>query len=123
MYASSPVPLSMPDPSFTATMPTNSLAVQPYNYPYADNYFPPNPIPDDYPPHSYDSGDLFSSPSVAYGGQPYPMGYSNTSSPSPIISALAQEYVTRAMDAQYESELLQPYQQYLEQPYLVNNYF
>lgn len=103
-------------------MPPTDFPVQPYNYPNYNDYVPPNfndyPIQNfnDYPPQDY-SNDFFQSPPLAYGNQP-PLGpYMNSPSPSPMITDLARQYVTNMSDAQYERELLEPYQQYFQDPY------
>jgi len=82
-----------------------------YNYPTYNQYSQEN-----------DSDQFFQSPMMAYGGQYPPGQYFNDQSPSPIISELARQYVLQATDAQYERRLLKPYRQYLEHPYLTNNY-
>jgi hypothetical protein len=100
---------------------TNNLMNQPYN-----NYS----IPNQYFPQNY-SDQFFQNPLMAYGGQSpsihyggqNPFGqYFNEQNPSPIVSELARQYLYQISDSQYQKQLLEPYRQYLQDPYLINNY-
>jgi hypothetical protein len=127
-------------PILPPPLPVNTpIHHQPYNdYLLANQYFPEN----------Y-SNQFFQDPMMAYGGQgppmpyggygpPMPYGgqgppmlyggenpfqqYSYDQSPSPLVSELARQYFLQMGDAQYERQLLEPYEQYLRDPYLINNY-
>jgi hypothetical protein len=124
----------------------NTFGNQPYNYSHYDQhpqqyhpswnsyphehqqqyYSQPNyPNSNQYPQQQqqqYFPSDYYPDPMMAYGGQSPAEQYFNNPSPSPIISALAREYVSQAADAQYQNQLLDPYRQYLNDPYLMNNY-
>lgn len=53
----------------------------------------------------------------------FPEEYLMEQSPSPMMTELARQYFFQLNDANYERQLLQPYtQQYLQQPYTINNY-
>ena len=110
--------------------PVNPPMYQPYN-----DYL----LSNQYVPQNY-SNQFFQDPMMAYGGQGPPMPYSGydpfmpygqqnlggpyfyEQSPSPLVSELARQYILQASDAQYERELLAPYNQYFQDPYLVQNY-
>jgi hypothetical protein len=59
---------------------------------------------------------------LAYGGQSPAEQYFHNPTPSPIISEIARQYVSNTNDAQYANQLLDPYRQYLHDPYLVHDY-
>ncbi len=94
---------------------------------------PPNnnySLPNQYFPQNY-SNQFFENPMMTYGGQSPLMSYGeqnpfgqsfNEQTPSPLVSELARQYVYQMSDAQYQRQLLEPYQQYLQDPYLINNY-
>lgn len=102
-------------------LPPSITINQPYNnYPMPNQYFPPN-----------FSNQFPQNPLMSYGGQNPVMSYPdqnpfgqyyNERSPSPLVSELARQYVYQMSDAQYQTQLLEPYKQYLQDPYLVNSY-
>lgn len=52
----------------------------------------------------------------------YPNEYYVEQSPSPMMTELARQYFYRLNDAQYERQLLEPYSQYFQQPFTINQY-
>ena len=53
----------------------------------------------------------------------YPNGYISEEYPSPVMTELAREYVTRMTDTLYERQLLEPYGQFFQDQYFFNGYF
>ncbi|CAF3572193.1 unnamed protein product [Rotaria socialis] len=84
--------MSYPMPAPVAS-PMNYENYQGYNYQNPNNYFPVA---------GNNLNEYYSNPSLAYGGQ-YPWNqYENTQTPSPMISNLAREYISRVANVQYE---------------------
>lgn len=107
-----PLPVMEPPPFSSSPLDYNNYLG--YNNPNFDNYYP---LADQNNLNGY-----YSNPPLTYGGQ-YPWDeYSNDQTPSPMISALAREYVQRANDAQYERELIGSYGESFSQPYFTNTY-
>ena len=52
----------------------------------------------------------------------YPNQYFHEETPSPIITDLAQQYLTRMSDALYERQLLEPYGQFSQGQFFYNAY-
>ncbi|CAF3597769.1 unnamed protein product [Rotaria sp. Silwood1] len=101
----------VPPPIYSPPIqPTNQLTSPPMNYPY-------NQGMNDYNLNNY-TGNI----PIQYGNV-YPwIDNKINQTPSPLISALAQDYVLRAYDNQYQTDLLMPYEQYNQQPFLINTY-
>ena len=88
---------------------------------------PPMPYGGQGPPMPYGGENPFMSHAghnsfMPYGGENPFQQYSYDQSPSPLVSELARQYFLQMGDAQYERQLLEPYEQYLRDPYLINNY-
>ena len=71
---------------------------------------------EEYPPMNYPNGDL----SMYYSTQNPSMNYYNE---SPMITELARQYVNQAYDQQYQTQLIQSYGQFYDNPYSINSYF
>ncbi len=60
---------------------------------------------------------------MVYVGQSSCGQYFSNQSSSSLISALVQQYIYfKLNDAQYQRQLFEPYRQYLQDPYLIDNY-
>ena len=68
------------------------------------------PVPDFSPP--WNPSGMLSYGNV-YNPNPSNSGSGGMSTSSPMVSGLAYAYVSRLRDAQYQREVLQPYQQYI----------
>ena len=108
-------------------MSSNIISNQPYNYPPYNpsfqqnsfNQFSQNPmIYGNQNPMMYGN----QSPMMFSGGQSPNVQYFSEPSPSPLITELAREFLSQRADMQYQRQLLEPYRQYLQDPYLINNY-
>ena len=91
---------------------------------YSGNY-PVNPMltyGEQYPSMNYGQADALMYQNGQY-LDPYSNQYYPEQNPSPIISELARQYVTDIYDQQYQSQLLQSYGQFYQDPYAINSYF
>ena len=120
---------------------------QSYNYPNDSGYIQEDHVDqvNQYIRHNY-LNQYTPDPMMAYGSQYPPEQYYNNPNPnsnpmmmygdyyndgqnyinqslSPLVSALARQYIWQVADQQYEDQLLEPYQQYINNPYLSTNYF
>lgn len=103
-----------------AVVPTHFQSHQQPHYPnYNQQHH--NYYPDNYWEQQH-SNQFYQNPMLSYGNQSAAEEYYYEQGPSPMISELARQYVTQAQDAQYQRQLLDPYRQYLHDPYLINNY-
>lgn len=77
-----------------------------------------------YPSLTYGQSDPMMYPNMQY-SDPYLYNnqYYSEQNSSPVITELARQYVNDVYDRQYQSQFVDPYQQYYQDPYSVNTYF
>ncbi len=114
---SHPIPMVIPSPVITPHYP-----IQQQQYPYPDYNQYAQQMHNDQLWQQYYMNQAYQNSMMAYGDQSAAEQYYHSQDPSPLISELARQYVSQTNDMQYERQLLDPYQQYLHDPYLIQNY-
>ena len=92
---------------------------------YSSQYVPPQSLPHHYDYNNYTHQPSYypvENPMLTYGNAYYNQQYNSDQSPSPLITALARQYVSDINDAQYRNHLLDPYRNYNQDPYIIHNY-
>jgi hypothetical protein len=107
----------IPSPVITPHYP-----IQQQQYPYPDYNQYAQQMHNDQLWQQYYMNQAYQNSMMAYGDQSAAEQYYHSQDPSPLISELARQYVSQTNDMQYERQLLDPYQQYLNDPYLIQNY-
>ncbi|CAF1349201.1 unnamed protein product [Adineta ricciae] len=96
----------------------NQYPYEPNSYAqnYSSEYVPPPALPHHYDYNNYSQQAPYypvENPMITYGNSYYSQPY-YSESPSPLITALARQYVSDINDAQYRN--------HLADPYIINNY-